>query len=110
MKKTTIAAILALAFMAGCDKPSGRDVIFAGRVEYFYYLDEQDNVSGFTRFEKGLPGTSTMVKEDVFVEVHNDWLVVKLLNRNGASYVVPRERVRSLIVGTKERNELNIPK
>ena len=84
--------------------------LFSGRVEYFYALDEKNALSGFTRFEEGLPGTSTMVKEDVFVEVHKEWVIVKLLNRKGYSYIVPRDRVRTLIVGTKEGNELHIPK
>lgn len=99
----------AVMFLSGCAKRDAEPV-FSGRVEYFYYLDQNDAVSGFTRFDKGLPGTSTMVKEDVFVEVRKDWVVVTLLNRKGASCIVPRERVKSIIVGTKERNELNIPK
>lgn len=94
--------------LVGCAKQDS-EPLFSGRVEYFYYLDQNDVLSGFTRFEKGLPGTSTMTKEDVFVEVQNDWVTVRLLNRKNASYIVPRERVRSIVVGTKEGNELNIP-
>ena len=103
--KNIILAFIATALLSGCTRP-----LFSGRVEYFYSLDEHDAVSGFTRFDNGLPGTSTSVKEDVFVEVHKEWVIVKLLNRKDTTYVVPRERVRSIIVGTKEGNELNIPK
>ena len=107
--KTILLVSIAVMLLSGCAKHD-TDPVFSGRVEYFYYSDQNDAIFGFTRFDKGLPGTSTMVKEDVFVEVQKDWVVVKLLNRKDASYIVPRERVRSIIVGTKEGNELNIPK
>ena len=107
--KNIILALIATALLSGCTRHDSAP-LFSGRVEYFYSLDEHDGVSGFTRFDKGLPGTSTSVKEDVFVEVHKEWVIVKLLNRKDTTYVVPRERVRSIIVGTKEGNELNIPK
>lgn len=106
--KTILLASIAVMLLSGCAK-SDSDPVFSGRVEYFYYIDQNDSISGFTRFDKGLPGTSTMVKEDVFVEVRKDWVLVKLLNREDASYIVPRERVRSIVVGTKEGNELNVP-
>ncbi|TLD72541.1 hypothetical protein FEM03_00235 [Phragmitibacter flavus] len=108
MKQLLIFSI-SLVLLTGCGEQNAK-LLFSGRVEYFYYLNQNDLVSGFTRFEKGLPGTSTMAKEDVYVEVRNDWVIVKLLNRKNASYIVPRDRVRSIIVGTKEGNELNIPK
>jgi hypothetical protein len=107
--KNYIVALIAVILCSGCCRRDTKP-LFSGRVEYFYYLDEHDAVSGFTRFDKGIPGTATSIKEDVFVEVHKDWVLVKLLNRKDASYVVPRERVRAIIVGTKEGNELNIPK
>jgi len=107
--KNIILVLIATALLSGCTRHD-TEPLFSGRVEYFYFLDQHDTVSGFTRFDKGLPGTSTTVKEDVFVEVHKEWVVVKQLNRKDPSYIVPRERVRAIIVGTKEGNELNIPK
>lgn len=107
--KPLLVLSISLMLLTGCGEQDTTP-LFSGRVEYFYYLDHNDAVSGFTRFEKGLPGTSTCVNEDVHVEVRNDWVTVTLLNRKNASYIVPRERVRSIVVGTKEGNELNIPK
>ena len=78
-------------------------------MEYFYYLDEKDSIQGFTRFDQGLSDTSTRVKEDIYVEVYSDYVIAKLLNRNGSAYVIPRERVRKIVVGAQETNELNIP-
>jgi hypothetical protein len=107
--KNIILILIVTALLSGCTRHDA-EPLFAGRVEYFYFLDAHDAVSGFTRFDKGLPGTSTSVKEDVFIEVHKEWVIVKLQNRKDASYIVPRDRVRSIIVGTKEGNEVNIPK
>lgn len=105
--KPIILISIALLFLSGCikfDQDTDADPIFSGRVESFYYLDQSDKVSGFTRLDKGLPETSALVNEEVFVEVQKDWVVVRLLNRKGAAYIVPRERVRSIIVGTTEGN------
>lgn len=99
---------IALLLLTACDRRD-ETPLFAGRVESFYYAGPNEAVSGFTRFEKGLPGTSTRVKEDVFVEVRQNWVRVKLLNRKDESYLVPRERVRSILVGTEQGNALNIP-
>jgi hypothetical protein len=107
--KTLILVLMTTALLSGCARHD-TEPLFSGRVECFYSLDEHDCVAGFTRFDKGLPNTITRVKEDVFVEVHKEWVIVKLLNRKDTAYVVPRERVRAIIVGTKEGNELNIPK
>lgn len=114
--KPLLMVAAAVAFLSGCKPPETGLVkedekpLFAGRVESVYFLDETDGVQGYTRFDKGLPGTSTRVKEDVFVEVRTHWVVVKLLNRKDSSHLVPRERIRTITVGTQEGNELNIPK
>jgi hypothetical protein len=86
------------------------EAIFSGRVEHFYYTDVTGAVDGVTRFEEGLPGTSTMVEEDVWVDVYPAWVKVKLKNRNDYSYVIPTHRVVEIAVGTKEGNDLNIPR
>lgn len=98
-----------ISALTGCS-PEKDKPLFSGRVEFFYYLDEKDSVSGFTRFEQGLPGTSTRAKEDVWLEIYPNWVVARLKNRKDESYIVPRERVRHIIVGAKETNELNTPK
>lgn len=107
--KTFFLGVIAAALLSSCNQRDAKP-FFSGRVEAFYFLDEHDAVSGFTRFDKGSAGTSTQANEDVFVEVHKEWVLVKLLNRKDSSYIVPRERVKAIIVGTKEGNELNIPK
>ena len=108
--RVIILALATVVLFAGCSKREGQEPIFSGRVEFFYFQDSNDSVSGVTRFDKGLPGTKTSVKEDVFLEVYKDWVVMKLLNRKGSTQIVPRERVREIIVGTQESNELNIPR
>lgn len=108
--KTPLLVFALLMLFAGCvkfDTSAEGDPVFSGRVSHFYYLDQNDKVSGFTRHDQALPGTSAMTKEDVYIEVYEQWVVVKLLNRKESSYIVPRERVRSIVVGTKAENELN---
>jgi hypothetical protein len=108
--RVIILTFATVVLFTGCSKREEVEPIFSGRVEFFYFLDSNDVVSGVTRFDQGLPGTKTSVKEDVFLEVYKDWVVMKLLNRKGSTQIVPRERVREIIVGTKESNELNIPR
>jgi hypothetical protein len=107
--KTFFALVLLAFFFTACT-PSKEKPIFSGRVEFFYYADEGDNIAGFTRFEKGFSGTSTRVKEDIWLDVYTHWVVATLKNRKNESYLIPRERVRHIVVGTKEGNELNAPK
>ena len=107
-KQNLLLGTTALLLLTACDMRD-ETPLFSGRVESFYYAGPNEGVLGFTRFEKGLPGTSTRVKEDVFVEVRQNWVRVKLLNRKDESYLVPRERVRSILVGTEQGNALNIP-
>lgn len=70
--RVVIFALAALVSFTGCSQRKEGEPIFSGRVEYFYFLDANDGVSGVTRFDKGLPGTTTSVKEDVFLEVYKD--------------------------------------
>ena len=107
--KHLLTLFIATLLLTGCfsEKEEG---IFSGRVEYFYYTNKSGGAEGFTRFDQGLPGTSTMVKEDVWVEVYSNWVRVELKNRSGYTYIIPRERVIDIVVGTKEGNELNIPR
>ena len=107
--RAILLALSAVSLFTGCSKHEEPRPIFAGRVEYFYFLDSNDVVAGVTRFDQGRPGTKTSLKEDVFLEVYKDWVVMKLLNRKSSTQIIPRERVREIIVGTKEGNELNIP-
>ena len=93
--------------LIGCSKPAGS--LFSGRVAYVYFLDTNNSVTGYTRFDKGLPGTGTSVHEDPWVDVYPEWVIVRLMNRKDHTEIVPRDRVRSIIVGTREDNELNIP-
>jgi len=109
MKTIALISLVAASLLVGCssheEKPS-----FSDRVAYFYYLDEKDSVSGFTRFDKGLPGTSTRVNEDVWLDVYADYVFVTIKNRADESYIIPRERIKLIAVGNPEGNELNIPK
>jgi hypothetical protein len=107
--RVILLALSAVSLFTGCLKHEEPEPIFAGRVEYFYFLDSNDVVVGVTRFDQGRPGTKTSLKEDVFLEVYKDWVVMKLLNRKSSTQIIPRERVREIIVGTKEGNELNMP-
>lgn len=107
-KQNLLLGSIVLLLLTGCGRQDETPV-FAGRVESFYYAGPNDAVSGFTRFDQGQPGTSTRVKEDVHVEVWQNWVRVKLLNRRDEAYLVPRERVRSIVIGTPEGNALNIP-
>jgi hypothetical protein len=97
-----------LLLFAGCSK--NEKPLFSGRVTYVYYTEYNGSVSGFTRFDKGLPGTSTSINEDVWVDVYSDWIAIRLKNRNDSEIIIPKERVQKIIVGTKKENELNIPK
>ena len=107
--RAILLTLSAVTLFTACSKHEEAKPIFAGRVECFYFLDSNDVVTGVTRLDQGRPGTKTSLKEDVFIEVHKDWVVMKLLNRKGHTQMIPRERVREIIVGTKEGNELNIP-
>ncbi|TDU68065.1 hypothetical protein EI77_03182 [Prosthecobacter fusiformis] len=101
--------LLPLLFLPmSCGKSPDR--LFSGRVESIYYLDHKDSVHGYTRFDKGLPGASTSIKEDPWVEVYPAWVVLSLKNRNDYTIIIPKERLRSITVGTKEGNDLNVPK
>jgi hypothetical protein len=106
--KYILPILLIAAVMTGCFSEK-EESIFSGRVEYFYYTNKSGGTTGFTRSEKGFPGTSTMVNEDVWVEVYPTWVKVELKNRSGYTYIIPRDRVVDIVVGTKEGNELNIP-
>ena len=108
---TMFRVILFSAFclsLLGC-APANESALFSGRVASFYYLDEKDSIQGITRSDQGRSGTSTRVNEDIYVEVYSGYVIVKLLNRNESAYIIPRERVRTIVVGTQEANELNIP-
>lgn len=109
--KPYLLLLFAASFLTGLTGclPEKEESISTGRVESFYYTNKSGGTEGFTRFEKGLPWTSTMVNEDVWVEVYPSWVKVKLKNRNGYTYIIPRDRVIDIVVGTKEGNELNIP-
>jgi hypothetical protein len=116
MKQTVLVIIIAM-ILSGCTKeiPSTTEqttnkTIFSGRVEHVYYVDETGATSGYTRFDKGLPGTSTTIKEDVWVDIFPNWVVIKLMNRKGYEQIIPQHKIVSIAVGTKEGNELNIPK
>lgn len=74
MKHFGLLAI-AVMFLTCCERQDALP-IFSGRVEFIYYLDELDKTAGITRFDKGLAGTSTLVKEDVFVDVYKEWVVI----------------------------------
>jgi hypothetical protein len=102
--------LISIFALVGC-APQKEVPLFSGRVEYFYFVDELDVVSGVTPFEKGFPGTATRVKEDVWVDVYSSWVVVSLKNRRDDDrFIVPRDRVRRVIVGSKELIALNPPK
>jgi hypothetical protein len=116
MRHTLLVIIIAM-ILSGCTKeiPSTTEqptnkTIFSGRVEHVYYLDQNGATSGYTRFDKGLTGTNTGIKEDVWVDVFPNWVVIKLMNREGYEQIIPQHRILSIAVGTKEGNELNIPK
>lgn len=80
--------------------------IFSGKVESVYYNDYRGNIHGYTRLEKGLPGTSTTVGEDVHVEIYQNWIIIELLARKNKT-AVPRERVLEVYIGNEEANALN---
>jgi hypothetical protein len=104
MKKNLIALIATLMLCSCSEKP-----IFSGRVGYVYFENESGGTEVITRFDHGIPGTSTMVKEDVWVDVFDEWIQIVLKNRNDYVTIIPREKVIRVVVETKEGNELNIP-
>jgi hypothetical protein len=105
-----LVALLAAAALGfgGCQDSSG--TVYSGRVESIYYTEYDNSLQGYTRFDKGLPGASTRVKVDVWVDVRADWVTIHLKGRSEYTVLVPKERVRVITVGSKETNELNIPK
>ena len=116
MRPTLLTSCLALILtVSGCDtdpeneQEMSNKPIFSGRVEYVYYSDDHGAKRGYTRFEKGLPGTSTTVQEDVWVDVYPNWVVIKLLNRSNYTEIIPQQKMVSIIVGTEEGNALNVP-
>ena len=109
MKTIALIPLIAACLLVGCSSDKEQPS-FSDRVAYFYYLDEKDSVSGFTRFDKGFPGTSTRVNEDVWLDVYADYVFVTIKNRADESYIIPRERIKLIAVGNPKVNELNIPK
>lgn len=105
---TSTLALAATLIFAGCNKAP--EPLFSGRVESVFYEDFDNSLSGFTRFDKAYPGTSTAIREDPWVDIYQDWIVIRLKNRKDYAYVIPKERVRTIVVGTEESNRLNIPK
>ncbi|MBT3381311.1 MAG: hypothetical protein HN742_19560 [Lentisphaerae bacterium] len=99
--------LLALIVVAATGVPaSAEDRIYSGRVESVYYSDHSGNIQGYTRLDKGLPGTSTAVKEDVWVMIYQHWIVIELKTRK-TRIAVPRERVLAVHIGNEEANALN---
>ena len=82
---------------------------FSGRVAYVSFESESGGADVITRYDVGLPGTSTRLKEDVWVKVYQNWIHITLKNRRDSLTIVPRERVIQIDVGTKESNDLNVP-
>ncbi|MGJ8678461.1 MAG: hypothetical protein ACSHX0_13165 [Akkermansiaceae bacterium] len=103
-----LSVMLCLSSCSEHDSKSQPD--FSGRVAYIYYKSESGGTKVVTRFDTGIPGTSTSLREDVWVDVYEDWVHVILKNRNDHLTIIPRERVIKIVVETKEGNELNIPK
>jgi hypothetical protein len=101
-------AIAAALILGGCNKAP--EPIFSGRVESIFYEDFDNSLSGISRLDKAYPGTSTAIHEDPWVDVYENWIIIRLKNRKDYTYVVPKDRVRTIIFGTEEGNLLNIPK
>lgn len=108
MKAASYLALIATLILAGCHKAP--EPLFSGRVESVFYEDFDNSLSGISRLDKAYPGTSTAIHEDPWVDVYQDWIVIRLKNRKDYTYVIPKDRVRTIIVGTEEGNLLNIPK
>ena len=104
MKSLIIPTLTALILCSCSETP-----LFSGRVAYVSFESESGGTKVMTRYEQGIPGTSTRVKEDVWVDIYNEWVRIVLKNRNDSTTIIPRERVIQINVETKEFNELNIP-
>ena len=104
-----IILVLTIALMAaGCSRENNT-CSFSGRVGYVSYQDENNAPQVITRFENGIPGTSSRVNEDVWVDLYPNWIRIVLKNRDDYTLIVPRERVLRVVVETREGNNLNIP-
>jgi hypothetical protein len=55
---TTLTLAMLLLFV-GCSKST--KPLFSGRVTYVYYSEYNGSISGFTRFDKGLPGKAPLI-------------------------------------------------
>ena len=51
---------------------------------------------------------TSSIEEEIWVEIFTDLVVVKLKNRNDFTYIIPKERVIKIVVGTQELNEAKI--
>jgi hypothetical protein len=102
MQLVVVTAVGA-GLLCGCE----RKALYSGPVEGIYYKDPSGGISGFSRTDKGLPGTSAQVGEDVWVEIHPQWVFIELKKRGGYRYAIPSANIAEIIIGNAEANQLN---
>jgi hypothetical protein len=102
LKMQLVVTAVCTGLLCGCE----RKALYSGPVEAVYYKDPIGGMTGFSRLDKGLPGTSTQVGEDVWVEIRPQWVFVELKKR-GYRYAIPSANISEIIIGNAEANKLN---
>ncbi|MFG0334762.1 MAG: hypothetical protein ACF8TS_15505 [Maioricimonas sp. JB049] len=85
--------VLAVTFvLTSATAAQAAEPLFSGPVHTVVYRDVGNVLCAFTRGDKGIPGTSSRLNEDVWVTIHPQWVMIELKNRN-VMHIFPADRI-----------------